>query len=59
MQNNIALDGPYAGIGVMRLWLPKLEDNNKKAKTLRVGGLLKDWEDVEGVFQYQGLLYVP
>ena len=43
----------------MKLQLAKLKDNNKEAKALRIGGFPKDWEDVNGVLQYWGLLYVP
>ena len=43
----------------MRLQLPKLLDNNKEAKAIRVVSFLKDWDYAEGMFQYQGLLYVP
>ena len=45
----------------MRLQLPELQDNDKKTKVLRSNaiGLLKGWEDVEGVLQYQSFPYVP
>ena len=43
----------------MNLRLPELQDNDKEAKVLRAGGLLEGWEEVEGVFQYQRLPYVP
>ena len=43
----------------MRLRLPELQDNDEEAIALRARGLPKGWEDVEGVFQYQGLPYVP
>ena len=43
----------------MRLCLPELQENDEEAKALRgLAGLLEDWEDVERVLQYQGLLYV-
>ena len=41
------------------MWLPKLQNKDKKAKTLRFTGLLKNWEDVKRVFEYQDLPYVP
>ena len=43
----------------MNLRLLELQDNNKEAKVLRAGGLLEDWEEVEGVLQYRKLPYVP
>ena len=46
----MALDGFYVSIRGMSLQLPKLQDNNKKAKALRARGLPEDWENVEGVF---------
>ena len=58
-QSNITQDGPYASIGGMNLRLPKLQDNNKQAKTLGARGLPEGWEEVEGVLQYQRLLYIP
>ena len=43
----------------MNLQLPELQDNDEEAKVLRAGGFPEGWEEVEGVFQYRGLLYVP
>lgn len=43
----------------MRLRLPKLQDKSKATKLLRVEGLLEDWKNIEEVFEYQGLSYVP
>ena len=43
----------------MRLQLPKLQDDDEKVKILRASGLPEDWEDVERVFQYRELTYVP
>ena len=43
----------------MNLRLPELQDNDKKAKVLRAGGLPKGWEEVEGVLQYRGVPYIP
>ena len=42
----------------MKLRLPKLQDKDKKAKSIKTEGLSEDWEDVEEVLQYQGFLYV-
>ena len=43
----------------MRLRLPELQDEDKEAKAVKAIGLPEDWEDVEGVLQYQRLIYVP
>ena len=44
----------------MRLRLSELQENDEEAKLLREAtGLSEGWEDVEGVLQYQRLLYVP
>ena len=43
----------------MRLRLPELQDEDKETKALKVAGLPEDWKEVEGVLQYQGLLYGP
>ena len=43
----------------MKLQLSKLQDKDKEAITLRAAGLSKDWKDVKGVLEYQGLPYVP
>ena len=44
----------------MRLKLSALQENNKGVQLFRGSeGLLEDWEDIEGVLQYQGLSYVP
>ena len=59
LQSNIAQDSPYVNIGGMNLRFPKLQDNNKKAKALKAGGLSEGWKEVEGVFQYRGLPYIP
>ncbi len=59
-QNELANEGPHTvSIGGMRIRLPQLEDNNKEAKKLRLEGLLEGWEDIEQVFYYQSLSYVP
>ena len=53
-------EGPYrVNIGTMHLRLPELQDNDKEAIVLKAGSLPEGWEEVEGVFQYQGLPYVP
>ena len=60
LQSKIARDSPYIAIGGMRLQLSELQDNDKEAKLFRGSvGLLKDWKDIERVFQYRRLLYVP
>ena len=59
LRSNIAHDGPYASIGGMNLRLLELQDNDEEAKTLRAGGFPEGWEEVEGVLQYRGLLYIP
>ena len=58
---DIARDIPYiANIGGMRLRLSKLQEKVEEKKRLRgFEDLLENWEDVEGVLQYRGLLYVP
>ncbi len=43
----------------MKMKLPELQDDDKKAKKLRSEGLPKGWEDIEEVLYYQGLLYIP
>ena len=43
----------------MNLRLPELQDIDKEAKVLRVGGFPEDWEDVKGVLQYRELVYIP
>lgn len=36
----------------------ELQDNNKERKKLRSKKLLKNWEDIEKVLNYQGFLYI-
>ena len=44
----------------MSLRLSKLQENNEEAKLLRSSASLPEgWEHVEGMFQFQGLPYVP
>ena len=44
----------------MRLQLSELQENDEEAKLLRSSASLSEgWEDVEGVFQFQRLLYIP
>ena len=61
IQTDVAQDSPYiANIGGMKLRLSELQEKNKEVRHLRgFAGLPEDWEDVEGVLQYQGLPYVP
>ena len=54
----MALESPYANIKSIRLRLPELQDKDKEVKALRAAGLPEDWKNVEGVLQYQGLLYI-
>ena len=59
LREEITQDSPYiVNIGGIRLQLLKLQDEDKKAKVLRAGGLPEGWKEVEGVLQYQGLPYV-
>ena len=39
--------------------LLELQDDDKEAKTLRSGGLPEGWEDIEQVFHFQCIPYVP
>ncbi len=60
IRSELADEGPYtASIGGMKIRLPKLQDDDKEAMKLRSEGLPEDWEDIEQVLHYQGLLYVP
>ena len=43
----------------MRLQLSELQENNEEVKVLKTEGFPEDWKDVEGVFQFQELSYVP
>ncbi len=43
----------------MRMRLPELQDDDIKAMKLRSERLPEGWEDIEQVFYYQGLSYVP
>lgn len=42
----------------MRLWLPKQQDNNEKAKVPKSANLPENGEDIKEVFQYQNLAYI-
>ncbi len=60
LQSKLAAEGPYtASIRGMRMRLPELHDDDKEAMKLRLKGLLEGWKDIEQMFYYQGLLYVP
>ncbi len=60
IQSELADEGPYtASIDGMKIRLPKLQDDDKKAMKLRSEGLPKGWEDIKQVFHYKDLLYVP
>ncbi len=39
--------------------LSELLNNNKETKKLRTKKLLEGWKDIEEIFYYQRLLYVP
>ncbi len=43
----------------MRIELPKLQNNDKKAKKLKIKGLLKGWKDIKKVLHYLNLSYIP
>ncbi len=43
----------------MKMTLPKLQDNDKKSRKLRVEGLLKDLKDIKELLYYQSLSYIP
>lgn len=56
----LAHESPYTiSIEGMRIRLPKLQDDDKKAKKLKSKELLESWEDIEEVLYYQGFLYIP
>ncbi len=60
IRSELADEGPYtASIGGIRMRLPELQDDDKEAMKLRSEGLSEGWEDIEQVFHYQGLPYVP
>ncbi len=60
IQSKLADKGPYTvSIGDMRIKLPELQDDNKKAKKLRSKRLSEGKEDIEQVPYYQDLSYVP
>ncbi len=39
--------------------LCKLQDDDKEVKKLRREGLSEGWDNIEEVFHYQSLLYIP
>ncbi len=60
IRSELADKDPYtASIGGMRMRLPELQDDDKETMKLRSKGLPEGWKDIEQVFHYQGLLYVP
>ena len=61
VREKIALDNPYiANIGGITLQFSELQENNEEARLFRgFAGFSKDWEDIEGVLQYQELPYIP
>ncbi len=51
---------PYtASIRGMRMRLPELQDDGKKAKKLMSEGLPEGWENIEHVLHDEGLPYIP
>ncbi len=60
LRSELAAKGPYtANIEGMRMRLPELQDDDKETIKLRSEELLEGWEDIDQVFHYQGLPYVP
>ena len=47
-----------ASIRGIKMRLPELQDDEKKAKKLRLTGLLEGWKDIKQVLHIQGLFYV-
>ena len=43
----------------MRMRLFKLQDDDKKAKKLKSERLPKGWEDIDKIFYYESLSYIP
>ena len=43
----------------MRIKLLELQNDDKEAKKLRSKELPESWEDIERVFHYQSLPYIP
>ncbi len=43
----------------MKMRIPELQDDDKEAKKLRSERMSEDWENIEGEFYYQNLLYIP
>ncbi len=46
-------------IGVIRMKLLELQDNNKETKKLKTERQPKGYENIEKVFYYQSLTYTP
>ena len=60
VQTELDDKGPYQiNIGAMRLRLQELQKYNSKAHKIRVTGLQESWEQIDRVFYYKGLLYLP
>ncbi len=61
IRSELADEGPFTiSNGGMRTRLPELQDDDKEAKKPRSKQVLPEgWEDIEQVFHYQGLSYVP
>ena len=59
LRSELTDEGPYkASIGGMRLRLQELQEKDDQAKKIRADKP-EGWEESDGVFQYQGLPYVP
>ncbi len=46
-------------IGAIKMKLPKLQDDDKETKKLRLKRLQEDWKNILEVLHYQDLLYIP
>ncbi len=47
-----------ANIGLIRLRLLELQDNNIETKQLRSKKLLKNWKNIDGVLYYKSFSYI-
>ncbi len=60
IQSELADKSSYnASIGGIRMRLFQLQDDDKDAMKLKSEGLPEGWEEIEQVFYYQGLPYIP
>ena len=59
-QTKLGAEGPYrVSIGAMSLKLSELQESDNETRKIRTEGLKDDYEEVDGVLHYQGLLFVP